>query len=76
MPDSPDQMIYTLQQENKNLKKILKEKEKKLQQKGRELQQISASMTGSMVVSLMLLGVVNAASTICRPKMAVMWYFQ
>ena len=39
MPDSPDQMIYTLQQENKNLKKILKEKEKKLQQKGRELQQ-------------------------------------
>ena len=32
MPDSPDQMIYTLQQENKNLKKILKEKEKKLQQ--------------------------------------------
>ena len=34
------------------------------------------SMTGSMVVSLMLLGVVNAASTICRPKMAVMWYFQ
>ena len=35
MPDSPDQMIYTLQQENKNLKKILKEKEKKLQQKGR-----------------------------------------
>ena len=39
MPDSPDQMIYTLQQENKNLKKILKEKEKILQQKGRELQQ-------------------------------------
>ena len=39
MPDSPDQMIYTLQQENKSLKKILKEKEKKLQQKGRELQQ-------------------------------------
>ena len=39
MPDLPDQMIYTLQQENKNLKKILKEKEKKLQQKGRELQQ-------------------------------------
>ena len=39
MPDSPDQMIYTLQQENKNLKKILREKEKKLQQKGRELQQ-------------------------------------
>ena len=36
MPDSPDQMIYTLQQENKSLKKILKEKEKKLQQKGRE----------------------------------------
>ncbi len=33
-------------------------------------------MTGSMVASLMLLGVVNAASTICRPKMAVMWYFQ
>ena len=32
MPDSPDQMIYTLQQENKNLKKILKAKEKKLQQ--------------------------------------------
>ena len=28
MPDSPDQMIYTLQQENKNLKKILKEREK------------------------------------------------
>ena len=39
MPDSPDQMIYTLQQENKNLKKILKEKEKKLQQKGRALEQ-------------------------------------
>ena len=39
MPDSPDQMIYTLQQENKNLKKILKKKEKKLQQKGRGLQQ-------------------------------------
>ena len=39
MPDSPDQMIYTLQQENKNLKKILKKKEKKLQQKGMELQQ-------------------------------------
>ena len=39
MPDSPDQMINTLQQENKNLKKILREKEKKLQQKGRELQQ-------------------------------------
>ena len=39
MPDSPDQMIYTLQQENKNLKKILKKKEKKLQQKGRWLQQ-------------------------------------
>ena len=39
MPDSPDQMIYTLQQENKNLKKILKEKEKKMQQKGRALEQ-------------------------------------
>ena len=37
---------------------------------------ISSSMTGSMVVSLTLPGVVNAASTICRPRMAVMWYFQ
>ena len=37
MPDSPDQIIYKLQQENKNLKKILKEKDKKLEQKGMEL---------------------------------------
>ena len=37
MPDSPDQIIRKLQQENKNLKKILKQKEKKLEQKDEEL---------------------------------------
>ena len=33
MPDSPDQIIRKLQQENKNLKKILKQKDEKLEQK-------------------------------------------
>ena len=42
---------------------------KKFPAKSNPRRLISASMTGSMVVSLMLLGVVNAASTICRPKM-------
>ena len=37
MPDSPDQIIRKLQQENKNLKKILKQKDKKLEQKDEEL---------------------------------------
>ena len=37
MPDSPDQFIRKLQQENKNLKKILKQKDKKLEQKDEEL---------------------------------------
>ena len=37
MPDSPDQIIRKLQQENKNLKKILKQKDKKLEQKDKEL---------------------------------------
>ena len=37
MPDSPDQIIRKLQQENKNLKKILKQKDKKLKQKDEEL---------------------------------------
>ena len=29
-----------------------------------------------MVVSLTLLAVVNAVNMICRPRMAVMWYFR
>ena len=37
MPDSPVQIIRKLQQENKNLKKILKQKDKKLEQKDEEL---------------------------------------
>ena len=37
MPDSPDQIIRKLQQENENLKKILKQKDKKLEQKDEEL---------------------------------------
>ncbi len=37
MPDSPDQIIYRLEQENKNLKKILNQKDKKLEQKDEEL---------------------------------------
>ena len=37
MPDSPDQIIRKLQQENKNLKKILKQKDEKLEQKDEEL---------------------------------------
>ena len=37
MPDSPDQFIRKLQQENKNLKKILKQKDKKLERKDEEL---------------------------------------
>ena len=37
MPDSPDQIIRKLQQENKNLQKILKQKDKKLEQKDEEL---------------------------------------
>ena len=37
MPDSPDQIIRKLQQENKNLKKILKQKDEKPEQKGEEL---------------------------------------
>ena len=37
MPDSPDQIICKLQQENKNLQKILKQKDKKLEQKDKEL---------------------------------------
>ena len=32
-------------------------------------------MAGNMVVSLTLLAVVNAVDMICRPRMAVMWYF-
>ena len=39
MPDSPEQIICELQQENKNLKKTLKEEGKKLEQKGRDLEQ-------------------------------------
>ena len=37
MPDSPEESIYELQQEIKNLKKTLKEKGKKLEEKDREL---------------------------------------
>ncbi len=37
MPDSPDQIIHKLQQENNNLKNILKQKDKKLEQKDEEL---------------------------------------
>ncbi len=37
MPDSPDQIIHRLEQENKNLKKILNQKDKKLEQKDEEL---------------------------------------
>ena len=37
MLDSPDQIIRKLQQENKNLKKILKQKDKKLEQKDEEI---------------------------------------
>ena len=40
MPDSPDQIIRKLQQENKNLKKILKQKDKKLEQKDENLKKI------------------------------------
>ena len=39
MPDSPDQIIRKLQQENKNLKKILKQKDEKLEQKDEKLEQ-------------------------------------
>ena len=39
MPDSPDQIIRKLQQENKNLKKILKQKDKKLEQENKKLEQ-------------------------------------
>ncbi len=44
MPDSPDQIIYKLQQENKRLKNILKQKDKKIQQKDRELEQENKSL--------------------------------
>ena len=40
MLDSPDQIIRKLQQENKNLKKILKQKDKKLEQRDENLQKI------------------------------------
>ena len=40
MPDSPDQIIRKLQQENKNLQKILKQKDKKLEQRDENLQKI------------------------------------
>ena len=40
MPDSPDQIIRKLQQENKNLKKILKQKDEKLEQKDENLKKI------------------------------------
>jgi hypothetical protein len=39
MPDSPDQIIRKLQQENRNLKKILKQKDKKLEQENKKLEQ-------------------------------------
>ena len=39
MPDSPDQIIRKLQQENKNLKKILKQKDEKLEQENKKLEQ-------------------------------------
>ena len=39
MPDSPDQIIRKLQQENKNLKKILKQKDKKLEQENKKMEQ-------------------------------------
>ena len=37
MPDSPDQIIHRLEQENRSLKKILNQKDKKLEQKDKEL---------------------------------------
>ena len=37
MPDSPDQIMHRLEQENRSLKNILKQKDKKLEQKDREL---------------------------------------
>ena len=40
MPDSPDQIIYKLQQENKRLKNILKQKDKKLEQENKSLKNI------------------------------------
>ena len=39
MPDSSDQTIRRLQQENKKLKKTLEQKGKELEQKGKELEQ-------------------------------------
>ena len=44
MPDSPDQIIYKLQQENKSLKNILKQKDKKLEQKDKKLEQENKSL--------------------------------
>ena len=44
MPDSPDQIIYKLQQENKRLKNILKQKDKKLEQKDKKLEQENKSL--------------------------------